>query len=294
MPGKRVRSGRQSAVQVFGGQWSLFKLDMLDRYFAFFNTALKNKSFERVYIDGFAGSGNFPYTVESEQTFFGHESRPDVHAGSAKRALGASPSFDEIILIEQNKKLVESLEALIVAEGHANARVERGDANEILCNLCRLADWRHRRGVIFLDPFGMNVDWSTLRLIAETKALDLWFLFSIAGLVRNLPRRVSRLNDDKRSAVTRVLGTDEWFDEFYKVPKSSFFSDAAPWPPRRVASLDQIEAYVLKRLRTIFPHVEEPRRLRLRKIIHCSASSLPYRIQALRPSSWRRKVPRTF
>jgi three-Cys-motif partner protein len=177
---------------------------MLERYFSAFNTALKNKAFKRVYIDGFAGSGDFQHTVGSEKrTLFGEEGEPvDVHAGSARRALRATPPFDEIILIEQNRKFAESLESLIAAEGHDNARVERGDVNEVLRDICRLANWRRRRGVIFLDPFGMHVDWSTLQLIAETQALDLWFLFSIAGLVRNLPHRADRLDQSKRSAVT--------------------------------------------------------------------------------------------
>jgi three-Cys-motif partner protein len=264
---KRVRATKQSSVQVFGGQWSLLKLDMLERYFRFFNTALKRQPFRRVYIDAFAGSGNFQYTVEPEHGLFADETAdtPDVHSGSAKRALQADPPFGEIIFIEQNGRLVRSLEALIATEGHANARVEHGDANTILRKICQPANWKRRRGITFLDPFGMSVDWSTLELIAKTQALDLWFLFSIAGLVRNLPRSANRLDASKRSAVTRVLGTDEWFDEFYKVPTSRLFRDAMPLPARRTASLDQIEAYVLKRLRTIFPHVEEPRRLRTPK-----------------------------
>lgn len=86
--------------------------------------------------------------------------------------------------------------------------------------------------------------------------------FFIAGLVRNLPKRASRLDATKRSAVTRVLGTDEWFDEFYKILDRGFFRSAnTPADARRTASLNQIEAYVLKRLRIIFPHVEEPLRL---------------------------------
>jgi three-Cys-motif partner protein len=113
------------------------------------------------------------------------------------------------------------------------------------------------------------VEWSTLKLIAETKALDVWFLFSLAGLVRNLPRHASRLDAGKRAAVTRTLGTDKWFDEFYKAPvlpsKTLFGTPAPAAPMRRKATLDEIEAYVLKRLRTIFPHVEPPKRLKTRR-----------------------------
>jgi three-Cys-motif partner protein len=265
MSTKRGPGTTRSAVPIFGGRWSLSKLDILERCFNFFNNALKRKPFRRVYIDGFAGSGAFRYIVPSKGGFFAsHDDAADVHAGSAKRALRAQPPFDEIILIEQNKLLAVSLQRLIDEAGHPNARVECGNANEVLRKICRPTLWRSSRGIVFLDPFGMNVEWSTLELIAKTHALDLWFLFSIAGLVRNLPRRASRLDASKRAAVTRVLGTDEWFHEFYKVPEYGFFRGAAPLPPssaRRTASLNQIEAYVLERLRTIFPHVENPKRL---------------------------------
>jgi three-Cys-motif partner protein len=261
-------------VPVFGGRWSLSKLDIVESYFKFFNTALKGKPFKRVYIDGFAGSGAFRYLVGvPKNTLFGpRDESEDVHAGSARRALNAKPSFDEIILIEEKKPLAESLQALIVESGHPKARVERGDANEVLRKICRPSYWKDRRGIIFLDPFGMNVDWSTLEMIAATQALDLWFLFSLAGLVRNLPRRASGLDTGKRAAITRVLGTEEWFDEFYKIPTlpphTLWGTASTPLPPsaaRRTASVKDIEAYVLKRLETIFPHVEQPRRLTTRK-----------------------------
>jgi three-Cys-motif partner protein len=271
--GKKSLRGaaKETGVQEFGGPWSLPKLDIVEKYFHFFNTALKRKPFERVYIDAFAGSGAFRYIVNApKNTLFGpYDASKDVHAGSAHRALHASPPFDRIILIEQKKSLVASLQALIDKSGHPAARVKRGDANDVLRKLCRPSNWQKRRGIIFLDPFGMNVEWSTLKLISETKALDVWFLFSLAGMVRNLPRRASRLDAGKRAAVTRVLGTKKWFDEFYKVPTTPKWTllgtSAPPARARRTANLNQIEAYVLQRLRTIFPHVEPPKRLKTRK-----------------------------
>ena len=275
MSKKRLRSAaKQPDIQVFGGPWSLPKLDAVKKYFRFFNTALKGKPFERVYIDGFAGSGAFRYIVNApKNTLFGpRDESEDIHAGSAHLALYANPPFDRIILIEQKKSLVKSLQVLIDKSHHRAASVVQGDANDVLRELCRPSDWRKRRGIIFLDPFGMNVEWSTLKLIAGTKALDMWLLFSLGGMARNLPRRASSLDEGKRAAVTRVLGTEKWFDEFYKVPttpKWTLFGTPAPPLPataaRRTASLNQIEAYVLKRLRTIFPHVEPPKRLKTPK-----------------------------
>ena len=41
----------------------------------------------------------------------------------------------------------------------------RGDANEIIPMLCRETDWQSNRAVLFLDPFGMSVDWRTMEAV---------------------------------------------------------------------------------------------------------------------------------
>lgn len=255
---------KNSPVQKFGGPWSLIKTDVVSQYIKFFNTALKATSFERVYIDAFAGSGAFRFVEEGpKNSLFGPvDDSQFVHEGSAQIALRANPRFNRIRFIEKDKANVEALQRLIKEAKHPDAQVIQGDANEELKKICRPANWRARRGVIFLDPFGMNVEWATLDLIAGTKALDLWFLFALAGTIRNLPRNALKLDAGKRAAVTRVLGTDEWFDEFYR--KSSLpniFDQHQTDIVRRVATVDDIEKYVQRRLTTIFAHVEPAKRL---------------------------------
>lgn len=80
------------AFHGFGGNWTLIKLDALERYLVAFNTALQDKPkptsrFRRIYIDAFAGTGECAVTVS------GVELR---QAGSAKRALDVIPAFDQL------------------------------------------------------------------------------------------------------------------------------------------------------------------------------------------------------
>ena len=250
-------------VQTFGGPWSLIKTDLVAQYMQFFNTALKNMRFRRIYIDAFAGSGAFQYT--EGDTRQGGFFPPDVHDGSAKRALAVQPAFDRIVFIEQDSGNVAALNQLIRASDHPNASVHQGDANQIVREICTRERWGRQRGVIFLDPFAMSVEWQTLEAIAGTRALDVWFLFALAGTVRNLPRLADRLDDSKRNAVTRVLGTAEWFNRFYSemtIPRTMITPERKVL--RRVVSVEDIEHYVKQRLETIFPYVEKPRRLRQR------------------------------
>ncbi len=263
MPSQDPKPTRRSTELIFGGPWSLIKADLVEKYLRFFNTALKNQNFERVYIDAFAGSGTFSYVDEAPlpDLFGPRDEQQDVHAGSALRALRVDPPFHRIIFIEKQKQNVVALQKVIDETGSSAARVERGDANDVLRALCRPGGWKDRRGVIFLDPFGMKVEWNTLQLIAATRALDVWLLFPLSGLIRNLPLSAKRLDAGKHAAVSRVLGTDAWFEEFYKPQPTLWGAGESPSEARRAATVDQIEGYVKNRLKEIFPHVEAPKRM---------------------------------
>ena len=273
----------EGAEQTFGGPWSVLKTEMVAKYLTFFTTALSRQPFELVYIDAFAGSGAFRYVPESSQV----ELLPDtkrVHEGSASLALSTQPPFHRVVFVEQRRKNVLALEKLIARSGHRNASIEQGDANDVLRAYCDPADWTTRRGVIFLDPFGMNVEWPTLEMIAATKALDVWFLFSLGGVNRNIPDSITRLDDTKRRAVTKVLGTEAWIEEFYQLPATpSIDPTALPSTEHKVVGMDDLERYMLHRLKTVFPFVAEPKRLRG----HQSVFSLFFAVSNPAPSAIR-------
>lgn len=47
----------KSTDNIFGGEWTQKKLQVLEEYLERYNTALKNQPFRRIYIDAFAGTG---------------------------------------------------------------------------------------------------------------------------------------------------------------------------------------------------------------------------------------------
>lgn len=94
------------------------------------------------------------------------------------------PSFDRYIFIERDAKRCTELLGL-KAEFPSladNIVVEEGEANAAIQSLCA-KDWKSRRAVLFLDPYGMQVEWQTIEAIARTKGIDLWLLFPL-GRVR--------------------------------------------------------------------------------------------------------------
>lgn len=234
---------------VFGGGWTQLKLDVLRGYLSAYTKALKNKNFRLVYIDAFAGSGAVTPKLQPQAPI----------DGSARIALD-TPGFDAYCFIETDKRRVESLQAL--REQHparANIEIFRDDANTVLSTYLPSLNDPRCRAVLFLDPYGLSVDWSTLTRIAATKTIDLWYLFPLSGIYRQAARDLRAVDPGKAAALDRVLGTREWETSFYAFPLiADMFGDDFK---QRHASVSQIEAFVHSRLKDIFPSVLKPLRL---------------------------------
>jgi len=97
----------------FGGDWTVEKLSILSEYLNLYLNALKNQSFDKVYIDAFAGSGEIQTRDGTEQI-----------TGSMRLALQAENKFHKYIFIEKNTKSAEKLQH-IVDEELANYICER-------------------------------------------------------------------------------------------------------------------------------------------------------------------------
>ncbi|MFC3675048.1 three-Cys-motif partner protein TcmP [Ferrovibrio xuzhouensis] len=250
------------AAQKFGGTWSILKVDAVANYMEKFNTALKYQSFKRIYIDAFAGSGDFSFDATSAPLLDEHEA-VRVHEGSARRALAVDPPFTRLIFIDRKPANIRALKSL----GTQDERVTiiSGDANIEVKQIISKINWEDTRGVIFLDPFGNSVGWETLRAIARTK-LDLWYLFPLSGVYRNAPNNHALLTEDKRSTLNFILGTNEWESAFYAAPPVTGAPDLFGYVQpaagmQRVLNPDGIEAWVKRRLEDEFPLVLPPARI---------------------------------
>ncbi len=243
---------------------------MVAQYLAAFNKVMKNQGFRRIYIDAFAGSGDFTFTTQEAIPLLDVKEIKETFPGSAHRALMTEPAFDQLWFVEQGKRNAEALKRLLARYPDRNATVIRGDANTLVQRICRTTSWqgaKPTRGVIFLDPFGNSVDWSTIQELGKTK-LDVWYLFPLSGVYRNAPNELAKLTEEKRAAITRVLGTTEWESRFYQPPPTrdlplfSHMENAGVTPVnRRTLNVDGIEQFISERLRSVFPMVLKPRRL---------------------------------
>lgn len=248
----------------FGGDWTAAKLEVLAKYLHSYTTALKDQPFRKAYIDAFAGTGYRTLGRDDREhdgaALFPDLAEPapqDLLDGSARLALKTTPPFDKYIFIERSHERCNQLMDLKAEfpERAADIIVTEADANQEIQRLCQM-DWRQRRAVLFLDPYGMQVEWKTIEAVAQTRAIDLWLLFPLGIGVNRLLTRSGDIPASWRQRLDRLLGAPDWYDEFYRVEATPTLFGATE---ERVikASVETIGSYFNQRLKTIFPGVAE-------------------------------------
>lgn len=248
----------------FGNVSTDLKLSLVEDYLKAFITALRGKFPELWYIDAFAGTGDRVVKIEGHAAdiFPAIEERIERRRGSARIALDLQPGFNRYVFMDKKKRHCEALARLQDEYAHHKIDVVRGDANLAIRQELGQKSWAGKRAVMFLDPYGMAVDWSTLELIRATEAIDVWYLVSLAGLFRQASNDPKNLTEKKRQAITRMLGTDEWQSAWYQPPKTMDLLGFADDTYRRSANVLAIEEFVGERLKSLFPKVLAPLQLR--------------------------------
>ncbi len=259
----------------FGGHWTDDKLAILKGYLAAYTRILSKQPFETHYIDAFAGSGtrrhaNSTASSAAEEFLFAVEDRDDVGLlldGSAKIALETEPPFSRHVFIDLDPAKCEHLRELTAAYPTRRAEVRESDANVALQGLAR-EDWTRRRGVVFIDPYGMQVTWQTLEAVARTKALDVWILFPLGVGVQRLLQRDGNIPAGWERRLTSVFGTPTWRQEFFtSAIQPSLWGDQDE-VVLKTATADSIAEFFKRRLRTVFPTVS-PEHVLLRNKTNC-------------------------
>lgn len=179
----------------FGGDWTEAKLRVLGDYLAAYTTALKNQPFKKGFIDAFAGTGYRTARLGEAEDDTGPLLFPDLADeepqqlldGSARIALRTEPPFDSFVFIEKRGERCRKLEELKsdFTERAQDISILQQEANRAVRDLCG-KNWTKHRAVLFLDPYGMQVEWQTLEAVARTKAIDLWLLFPLGIGVNRL------------------------------------------------------------------------------------------------------------
>jgi len=225
--------------------------------------------FRTFYIDAFAGTGSRTVAgagAETAPLFADVDSDEEAlrfAKGSAAIALEVEPPFDRYVFIENDPAKLPDLESLVDHHPDRKQRVSivEGDANDALSGIVDETDWRGHRAVVFLDPYGMSVDWTTIEALAGTRAVDLWLLFPLGQAVNRLLVRKGLPPAGFAERLTRAFGTDAWKEAFYAESTQQDLFESRP-EVEKVANFNSIAAFFRDRLESVF-YAVSPHSLKL-------------------------------
>jgi three-Cys-motif partner protein len=245
----------------FGGNWTEEKLQRLGRYLEryrqIFSTNVKAQYFTTWYVDGFAGTGS-----RTQDAFEGSRSQlaegsetTSYFEGSARIALSLASPFDRYLFIEKSRPRIDELKEMIAEDyAHLADRCEfrQEDANSALRGWCGERTWNKDRAVVFLDPYGLQAEWTTIQSLGATKGVDLWYLFPL-----NLARLLTRdgaIDASWQRRLDLLFGTRDWQTRFYKTrTEEDLFGTFET--VQRDATVENIKEFIEERLRTCFHKV---------------------------------------
>jgi three-Cys-motif partner protein len=156
------------------GLWTEIKLQIIREYAAAYTTILKDQPWCRgyAYIDAFAGGGQFVSKNDRERLII----------GSPLNALNIQNKFTEYHFVDIDPQKIESLKELTADRPENNTiHFHIGDANvkvtrEILPHFQYNS---FKRALCILDPYGVDIGWTTIAAIGKTKTMDVYLNFPL-------------------------------------------------------------------------------------------------------------------
>ena len=243
----RKGSSRKDAI----GKWSENKLQLLEKYLTAYSIIMNRQKQKWLrsyhYIDAFAGSGK--PKAKDEERFI---------AGSPLRALQCDPPFDNYWFIELSPWRVAKLQELKKQFPLLKVDILECECNELLCKkiITQVTYASKQRGLVFLDPYGLQVEWETVKALAKTNTFDVFVNFPLGAITRLLKRDEPPTGQTAELS-NKVLGRTDWIQAIYRrSPQLHLFGES-------VIVRDVIRAEWLARLYSdqignLFPYVSKP------------------------------------
>lgn len=198
------------------GRWAKRKLAVLARYITTSTIAMKNKPWRRrFYIDLQAGPGK--NCVKSNKHC--PKVNPEIFLGSPLLAITSGAGFTDCFFVEQDAVLADALrtrcssapnaESIIVLTEDCNRAVDRivDRIRQVDAPPYSRTDWPSL-SLVFLDPEGLELNWSTVKKLASLKRADLVINFSLGSLQRNATQAWELPLGSAQ--VDLFFGTTEW------------------------------------------------------------------------------------
>jgi three-Cys-motif partner protein len=221
---------QRSESSPWGGTWTKQKLDAFVDYVKAYLTIMKKfRYWETIYFDGFAGSGE-RLKKENKQQFAIDFSLSenclediDLYKGSVKKILDLKElTFDYYYFIDDNPRNIDKIKSLKETITHIDKRrinPRKGDCNEQMPKLAEALKTRKFVALLFIDPFGMQINWASIASMKGTRS-DIWILIPSGVAVNRLLPKTGRVKS--KAKLERFFGLDyDDLHNFFYTDKST-------------------------------------------------------------------------
>lgn len=257
------------------GLWAQEKLSCLKSYLNAYTRVLLNQKWCKgtYYFDAFAGAGEAklrrPENSKEQSnvtlpTFIEDTDFAEYIQGSPRVSLEIEHPFTHYFFVENKPAHIEKLKQL--KNEYSTKReitIFPGEATKHVNTFIEsVNDWRKYRAVAFLDPFGMQVPWTTICAIAQKKSIEIILNLPIGTTIQRLIKRDrAKMSRNDMERLTSYFGSSEWEQIVYNYagPKqTSFLNNTESILKNADAALRLVEWYK-SRLAELFGFTAGPK-----------------------------------
>ncbi len=156
------------------GFWALDKLHYLKNYCEIFSTGMKNLWEHRIYIDLFSGPG----------ICITRDTRVE-HYGSPLISLNCKTPFTHYYFVDENRDFIETLKNRTKDYQYSKTFINK-DCNYAIDELLGKLPKTNAIFFTFVDPYNFEIEFDSIKRLAEKRPMDLLITFHIGNLKRSI------------------------------------------------------------------------------------------------------------
>ncbi len=261
-------SQAQEPEQHWGGKWTKLKLDAFIDYVKAYLTIMNKVGYwQTIYFDGFAGAGERLKNPENLKTdlnlVFQDENLEDIdlYKGSVKRVLELrDKTFDYYYFIDSDAQNIEKIGEIKQSIEHIDHQyiiARQADCNEQIPELAKALASNKYAALLFIDPFGMQVNWDSIATLKDTRS-DIWILIPSGVTINRLLPKSGDVTNPEKLEQFFGLPYDQLFNYFYGHKTEETLFGRFKNFEKLDNPIERIVELYKNQLNTIWAHVTDP------------------------------------
>jgi three-Cys-motif partner protein len=242
----------------FGGNWTYQKIKIVEEYAKAYLQIMKNFPYYKLmYFDGFAGSGGI--TIGDKMD----ENSIDGAAKVILEIVEPKP-FDTYYFVELGAKKAALLKESLDKIKTSGVFVVSDDCNKKMIDMANYLRGRNGKSykvLAFIDPCGMNVDWSSIEYL-KGLGIDMWILVPTGlGANRLLMKDGNNIPESWFIKLEKFFGINKELIlqcTHTEVIETDLFGDTKRKLVKNDKGIKEVQRLYSQRLKSVFKYVSNP------------------------------------